>query len=259
MCRVFPVLQGYGWLTPRTTGAQALLVVYCILGIPLLFYMFAYLGRKLMDVIGFRIARYLSLVPQVSICSPISVHSRGTLPHVSPSSLPCLLSALAFGRGASTSASSCRRPRWASPCLWPSPWPSAPSSCLRCRSTSAREWRQRRWTAHLLSSSPQGFAFDFPSCLRSLVPLHPQAGMDLLGVLLLCIHYHSNDWLWRLCSGERRWPLRLALCCCLSACACELALSHVPFPLVRTLTTMLAPFLQKFWAFSSPLASIPIC
>jgi hypothetical protein len=29
-------------------------------GIPLVFYMFAYLGRKLMDVIGFRISRFVT-------------------------------------------------------------------------------------------------------------------------------------------------------------------------------------------------------
>jgi hypothetical protein len=37
---------------------QVATVIYATLGIPLIFYIFAYLGRKLMDVIGFRIARH---------------------------------------------------------------------------------------------------------------------------------------------------------------------------------------------------------
>eukprot|EP00045_Choanoeca_perplexa_P018646 m.293246 g.293246 ORF g.293246 m.293246 type:complete len:833 (+) comp19620_c0_seq1:234-2732(+) len=47
---------GYGWLAPKTQAGQIFTVVYSIIGIPLVFYMFAYLGRKLMDVIGFRIS-----------------------------------------------------------------------------------------------------------------------------------------------------------------------------------------------------------
>ena len=48
---------GFGWLAPKTVGGQAFCIGYSIVGIPLVFYMFAYLGRKLMDSIGFRISR----------------------------------------------------------------------------------------------------------------------------------------------------------------------------------------------------------
>eukprot|EP00730_Choanoeca_flexa_P004430 TRINITY_DN11693_c0_g2_i2.p1 TRINITY_DN11693_c0_g2~~TRINITY_DN11693_c0_g2_i2.p1 ORF type:complete len:880 (+),score=227.08 TRINITY_DN11693_c0_g2_i2:225-2864(+) len=47
---------GYGWIAPKTVGGQIFTVAYSVIGIPLVFYMFAYLGRKLMDVIGFRIS-----------------------------------------------------------------------------------------------------------------------------------------------------------------------------------------------------------
>ena len=60
-CLVFtPLFIGYGWIAPKTQAGQIFTVVYSIVGIPLVFYMFAYLGRKLMDVIGFRISRLVT-------------------------------------------------------------------------------------------------------------------------------------------------------------------------------------------------------
>eukprot|EP00043_Microstomoeca_roanoka_P017764 m.186153 g.186153 ORF g.186153 m.186153 type:complete len:835 (-) comp16695_c0_seq1:60-2564(-) len=47
---------GYGKLAPKTLSGQIFCLMYSIVGIPLVFYMFAYLGSRLMDIIGFRIS-----------------------------------------------------------------------------------------------------------------------------------------------------------------------------------------------------------
>ncbi|EGD76727.1 hypothetical protein PTSG_08078 [Salpingoeca rosetta] len=47
---------GYGWIAPKTVGGRVFCILYSVIGIPLVFYMFAYLGRKMMDIIGFRIS-----------------------------------------------------------------------------------------------------------------------------------------------------------------------------------------------------------
>lgn len=43
---------GYGVVTPRTVAGRIFCIIYAILGIPLVFYVFAFVGRQIMETMG---------------------------------------------------------------------------------------------------------------------------------------------------------------------------------------------------------------